>query len=76
MDCIKAKRPVFLMAVNATGPASKEVPETYNQRVQEFINKNIYQSSDLIIVDRVDTLKNALVSSSRMARLKVSVILI
>jgi len=50
----QSKEACFSYGLNQCNGAciQKEVPETYNQRVQEFINKNIYQSSDLIIVDK------------------------
>jgi DNA polymerase-3 subunit epsilon len=50
----QSKEACFSYGLNQCNGAciQKEAPETYNQRVQEFINKNIYQSSDLIIVDR------------------------
>jgi DNA polymerase-3 subunit epsilon len=50
----QSKEACFSYGLNQCNGAciQKEAPETYNQRVQEFINKNIYQSSDLIIVDK------------------------
>lgn len=50
----QSKEACFSYGLNQCNGAciQKEVPEIYNQRVQEFINKNIYQSSDLIIVDK------------------------
>ena len=50
----QSKEACFSYSLNQCNGAciQKEAPETYNQRVQEFINKNIYQSSDLIIVDK------------------------
>lgn len=50
----RSKEACFSYGLNQCNGAciQKEAPETYNQRVQEFINKNIYQSSDLIIVDK------------------------
>lgn len=50
----QSKEACFSYGLNQCNGAciQKEAPETYNQRVQEFIDKNIYQSSDLIIVDK------------------------
>ena len=50
----QSKEACFSYSLNQCNGAciQKEAPETYNQRVQEFINKNIYKSSDLIIVDK------------------------
>ena len=50
----QSKEACFSYGLNQCNGAciQKEAPETYNQRVQKFINKNIYQSSDLIIVDK------------------------
>ena len=50
----QSKEACFSYGLNQCNGAciQKEAPETYNQRVEEFINKNIYQSSDLIIVDK------------------------
>jgi len=50
----QSKEACFSYGLNQCNGAciQKEAPETYNRRVQKFINKNIYQSSDLIIVDK------------------------